>query len=280
MVNMELYKTVRREAEATQIIEKSKFIAYVKPAESKEEADAFIASIRKKHRDATHNVPAMVIGDKFQIQWASDDGEPQGTSGAPIVQMLVNEGITNVAIVVTRYFGGIKLGTGGLVRAYTSSAKLGLDAAGVCSVGEVCSMYVKVDYTYLSKMQNMAAAELGGFGAGGDVNAGAESVKLERSNVRKAAANDANAKHHSKSNVSLDANANADGKANGNISANGNARSNTAPAFLIKDLQYTDKVGFELLTLPEHEESIIALLANVTSGSAEVSGRKIVLEKL
>lgn len=274
MVNMELYKTVRREAEATQIIEKSKFIAYVKPAESKEEADAFIASIRKKHRDATHNVPAMVIGDKFQIQWASDDGEPQGTSGAPIVQMLVKEGITNVAIVVTRYFGGIKLGTGGLVRAYTSSAKLGLDAAGVCSVGEVCSMHVTVDYTYLSKLQNMAASELGSFGAGGDDNAGAESVKLERSNVRKTAANDANAKHHAKTNVSFDANANADGK------ANGNARSDAAPAFLIQDIQYTDKVGFELLTLPEHEESIIALLANVTSGSAEISGREIILEKL
>lgn len=274
MVNMELYKTVRREAEATQIIEKSKFIAYVKPAESKEEADAFIASIRKKHRDATHNVPAMVIGDKFQIQWASDDGEPQGTSGAPIVQMLVKEGITNVAIVVTRYFGGIKLGTGGLVRAYTSSAKLGLDAAGVCSVGEVCSMHVTVDYTYLSKLQNMAASELGGFGSGGDDNAGAESVKLERSNVRKAVANDANAKHHAKSNVSFDANANADGK------ANGNARSDAAPAFLIQDIQYTDKVGFELLTLPEYEESIIALLANVTSGSAEISGRAIILEKL
>lgn len=106
---MKLYSTVTRQAEAEQIIEKSRFIAYVAPAETKEEADEFIASVKKKHKDATHNVPAMVLGDQFQIQWASDDGEPQGTSGAPIVQMLVQEGITNVVVVVTRYFGGIKL---------------------------------------------------------------------------------------------------------------------------------------------------------------------------
>ena len=93
---MKLYSTVYEAAEAEQIIDKSRFIAYVSPAETKEEADAFIASIKKKHKDATHNVPAMVIGDKFQIQWASDDGEPEGTSGAPMVQMLVKEGITNV----------------------------------------------------------------------------------------------------------------------------------------------------------------------------------------
>ena len=118
---MELYKTVRNEAEVTNIIEKSRFIAYVRPVSSKEEADAFVAEIKAKHKDATHNVPAMVIGDKFQIQWASDDGEPQGTSGAPMVQMMVKEGITNVAVVVTRYFGGIKLGAGGLTRAYTKA---------------------------------------------------------------------------------------------------------------------------------------------------------------
>lgn len=150
------YKTVVKEAQAEQIIEKSRFIAYVKPVESKEEADDFIASIRAEHKAATHNVPAFVIGDQFQLQWASDDGEPQGTSGAPMVQMLVKEGITNVAIVVTRYFGGIKLGTGGLVRAYTSSAKLGLEAAGVCQVKEMAVMQFRIDYSYLSKMQNLA----------------------------------------------------------------------------------------------------------------------------
>ena len=157
---MKLYSTVLKQAQAEQIIEKSRFIAYVSPASTKEEADAFIASIRKKHKDATHNVPAMVLGEKFQVQWASDDGEPQGTSGAPMVQLLVSEGITDVVIVVTRYFGGIKLGTGGLVRAYTSSAKLGLEAAGVCDVEEMCLLTYEIDYTYLAKLQNLAAEGL------------------------------------------------------------------------------------------------------------------------
>lgn len=153
---MKLYSTIEKEAIAEQVIEKSKFITYVKPVTSKEEADEFITSIKKKHRDATHNVPAMVIGDKMQIQWASDDGEPQGTSGAPMVMMMVNAGITNVCVVVTRYFGGIKLGTGGLARAYTSSAKLGLEAAGICEVWEQSCLTFSFDYTYLAKLQNMA----------------------------------------------------------------------------------------------------------------------------
>ena len=157
---MELYKTVRKQAEAVQVIDKSRFIAHVCPVESREEADAFLAEIREQYKDATHNVPAMVIGDKSQIQWASDDGEPQGTSGAPMVQMMVKEGLTNLIVVVTRYFGGIKLGTGGLVRAYTSSAKLGLEAAGVCSVREMAELTVKIDYPYLAKIQNLASEQL------------------------------------------------------------------------------------------------------------------------
>ena len=157
---MELYKTERKQAEAVQVIDKSRFIAHVFPVESREEADAFLAEIREKYKDATHNVPAMVIGDKSQIQWASDDGEPQGTSGAPMVQMMVKEGLTNLIVVATRYFGGIKLGTGGLVRAYTSSAKLGLEAASVCSVREMAELTVKIDYPYLAKIQNMASEQL------------------------------------------------------------------------------------------------------------------------
>ncbi len=151
---MKLYNTVAKEASAEQTIEKSRFITYVKPVSTKEEADAFIEQIKKKHRDATHNVPAMVIGDKMQLQWASDDGEPQGTSGAPIVKMLTSAEITNLVVVVTRYFGGIKLGTGGLARAYTSSAKLGLEAAGICSVESQLCLTAEIDYTYLAKIKS------------------------------------------------------------------------------------------------------------------------------
>ena len=178
---MELYRTIRREACETQIIEKSKFIAHAKPVETREEADKFIGEIKSRYKDATHNVPAMVLGEKCQIQWASDDGEPQGTSGAPMVQMLVGEGLTNLVVVVTRYFGGIKLGTGGLVRAYTSSAKLAVEAAGICSVQQVCRLGVTLDYTYLSRFQQMASESIsegdGGFVIG-DINYG-EKVRLE-----------------------------------------------------------------------------------------------------
>lgn len=178
---MELYRTIRKEACETQIIEKSKFIAHAKPVETREEADKFIGEIKSRYKDATHNVPAMVLGEKCQIQWASDDGEPQGTSGAPMVQMLVGEGLTNLVVVVTRYFGGIKLGTGGLVRAYTSSAKLAVEAAGICSVQQVCRLGVTLDYTYLSRFQQMASEGIsegdGGFIIG-DINYG-EKVRLE-----------------------------------------------------------------------------------------------------
>jgi len=156
---MILYKTIDKAASVEQIIEKSKFIAHVSPANSKEAGDDFIAKIKSENKGATHNVPAMVIGDKFQIQWASDDGEPQGTSGAPIVQMLVSQGITNIAVVITRYFGGIKLGTGGLVRAYTSSAKLAVEAAGIIEIREMENFNVNLDYCYLNKLQNICSSE-------------------------------------------------------------------------------------------------------------------------
>ena len=151
---MKLFSTVQKRGDAEQVIERSRFIAHVLPVESREEAEAFFTEIRKEYRDATHNVPAMVIGDKAQLQWASDDGEPQGTSGAPMVQLMVRQGITNTAIIVTRYFGGIKLGTGGLVRAYTSSAKIGLESAGICDVEERDALDFIIDYKGFNRVQN------------------------------------------------------------------------------------------------------------------------------
>ena len=211
---MELYKTIKQQASAEQIIERSRFIAHAMPVSDREEADAFIASIKSQYKDATHNVPAMVLGDKSQIQWASDDGEPQGTSGAPIVQMLVSEGLTNLVIVVTRYFGGIKLGTGGLVRAYTSSAKLALEAAGVCSVQDVLKLTCEIDYSYLARFQKMVSETLAADPSEGD--------------------------------------------------ATGSA------AFALGDIVYGEKVQLELITLTENEEAVRGLIANITSGSAQI----------
>ncbi|MDD3350306.1 MAG: YigZ family protein [Eubacteriales bacterium] len=150
------YRTIKKEAEAELLVEKSRFIAYVKPVGSKEEADAFFSKIRGLHRNANHNVPAFVIGERFEQQWASDDGEPQGTSGVPMLQMMIKEGLTNVALIVTRYFGGIKLGTGGLMRAYTGAAKQALLAAEICEVHELALLAFSMDYTYLGKLQNLS----------------------------------------------------------------------------------------------------------------------------
>ncbi len=154
------YRSIKKEALAEHIIEKSRFIAHARPVETKEDALDFFEQIRSEHKSATHNVPAYVIGEKSHLQWASDDGEPQGTSGAPIVQMLVKEGLTNIAVIVTRYFGGIKLGTGGLVRAYTGAAKAAIQAAGVCNVKEMNTLSVKLDYSFLGKLQNLADSSL------------------------------------------------------------------------------------------------------------------------
>lgn len=151
---MTYYKTVSKYCEVEQTIEKSRFIGYIKPVETREEADAFIAEIRNLHRSATHNVPAYVIGEKSELQWASDDREPSGTAGTPILHMLTGEGVTNVVIVVTRYFGGIKLGTGGLVRAYGGTARMALEAAGIAVVKEMDILKFAIDYTYYGKIKN------------------------------------------------------------------------------------------------------------------------------
>lgn len=148
------FRTVYQSASAEEVIEKSRFIGYCRPIASEQEAIAFIESIKKKHWDATHNVPVYVLGENYNVQRYSDDGEPSGTAGVPILSMLKNEGITNVVVVVTRYFGGIKLGTGGLVRAYTQVAKLGLEAAMLIDKLLYAHLNVRVDYHLHGKLQN------------------------------------------------------------------------------------------------------------------------------
>ena len=155
---MVLYKSIYEYAEAECIVEKSRFIAHASPAETSDEAKLFVAEIKEKYKDATHNVPAFICGPGMEHQWQSDDGEPQGTSGMPILKLISSEELTNLVIVVTRYFGGIKLGTGGLARAYSHAAKLAIEKAGICEVREGIELTYSFDYTHLSKLQNLSGS--------------------------------------------------------------------------------------------------------------------------
>ena len=147
------YKTVYRGNEAEIIEKKSRFIATVKPVETEDEAIEFIESLKKKYWNATHNCSAYVIGERFQVQRCSDDGEPSGTAGKPMLDVLLGEEIHDVAVVVTRYFGGTLLGTGGLVRAYSSATKAGLEASTVITKMHGQKMTIGTDYTGLGKIQ-------------------------------------------------------------------------------------------------------------------------------
>lgn len=147
------YKTVYRGGEAEIIEKKSRFIATVKPVKTEEEAIAFIESMKKKYWNATHNCSAYVLGEHFQIQRCSDDGEPSGTAGKPMLDVLLGEEIHDVVVVVTRYFGGTLLGTGGLVRAYSSSTKEGLLASKVITKMHGQKISIQTDYTGLGKIQ-------------------------------------------------------------------------------------------------------------------------------
>ena len=146
------YKTVLADyAEDSFIEKKSEFISYVARIESEDEAKAFIEQIRKKHSDATHNCYAYILKGT-QIARFSDDGEPQGTAGMPILEVIKREGLVGVCIVVTRYFGGILLGAGGLVRAYAKGAKIGIDKAGVAEFVEHVTFDVSVSYAEYEKV--------------------------------------------------------------------------------------------------------------------------------
>lgn len=147
------YKTVYCGKEAEIIEKKSRFIATVKPVKSEEEAVAFIEALKKKYWNATHNCFAYVIGEHFQIQRCSDDGEPSGTAGKPMLDVLLGEEIHDTVVVVTRYFGGTLLGTGGLVRAYQSSTKAGLEASTIITKMHGHKISIETDYTGLGKIQ-------------------------------------------------------------------------------------------------------------------------------
>ena len=146
-------KTVYAGGEGEIVEKKSRFIATVRPVSSEEEAVAFINEMKKKYWDARHNCFAFVIGSNNEIQRFSDDGEPQGTAGKPILETLLNENLHNTLIVVTRYFGGTLLGTGGLVRAYGQSSKEGIRNSVIQKVCEGISFKLTVDYNSIGKIK-------------------------------------------------------------------------------------------------------------------------------
>lgn len=153
MSGKDAYKTVSEQSQSLLIEKKSKFIANVKPVDNEEDAIAFLNEMRSKYSDASHNVYAYVI-DENNIFRYSDDGEPSGTAGMPVLDAIRKSGIVDVIVVVTRYFGGTLLGTGGLVHTYGASAKQGLAASGIVT-RQLCDILsVKVDYSLLGKMQH------------------------------------------------------------------------------------------------------------------------------
>lgn len=148
------YFTIKEYAEKEIIIQKSRFIGYIQRAETEEEAQKFIREIQKKHYNATHNCFAYMIGDHNQIQKANDDGEPSGTAGIPILEVLKRQDLKNTVVVVTRYFGGVKLGAGGLIRAYGNTTTEVIKAAGIVKRELMQGVAVTVDYTVIGQLEN------------------------------------------------------------------------------------------------------------------------------
>ncbi len=145
------YRTIKTENNDEFIVKKSRFIGYVKPVKTQQEALDFISSIKSKHWDATHNVYAYVLREGG-VRRFSDDGEPQGTAGIPCLDVLLKEDVTDCCVVVTRYFGGIMLGAGGLVRAYSHGAKIALDSGGIITMSLCKIVKATADYNFYGRL--------------------------------------------------------------------------------------------------------------------------------
>ncbi|HNZ83341.1 MAG TPA: YigZ family protein [Sedimentibacter sp.] len=151
---MSNYKSIHKEGRDELIINKSRFIGTACPVETEDEALEFIDKVKREFKDATHNVYAYVIGENSNIQRYSDAGEPSGTAGMPVLNVINQENIKNAAVVVTRYFGGVLLGAGGLVRAYTKGSKIALESGIIVDKKLFYDVSFKIDYTLLGKMDN------------------------------------------------------------------------------------------------------------------------------
>ena len=148
------FRTIKEDGQVQEEIKKSRFICHSKRVYSEEEARAFIAAIKKEHYKATHNCSAFIIGERSEIKRTSDDGEPSGTAGAPMLGVLENHNLTNVCVVVTRYFGGIKLGAGGLIRAYAGSVALAVKEIGIVEVKEQAGIQIQMSYAQYQEYGN------------------------------------------------------------------------------------------------------------------------------
>ncbi|MCR3956211.1 MAG: YigZ family protein [Gudongella sp.] len=150
----ETYRTIAGRGADEFVINKSRFIGYGAPVTTEEEALAFIEEIKTRHKDATHNVSAYVLGRDSNIQRFNDDGEPSGTAGIPALEVLKKEELRNAAVVVTRYFGGVKLGGGGLIRAYTKGAKIAIEASVIVTMEKFNLIRMGINYTAYGKIEN------------------------------------------------------------------------------------------------------------------------------
>lgn len=156
---MQSYVTIYQGGQGEIVEKKSRFIAQVFPVETEEEAAGIIEETKKKYWDARHNCYAFVLGAGGEISRCSDDGEPSGTAGRPILEVITGRGLRNVLVIVTRYFGGTLLGTGGLVRAYSAATQAGIDASQVITKEAGYRLTVDTDYTGVGKLQYVAAKQ-------------------------------------------------------------------------------------------------------------------------
>ena len=148
------FRTIKEDGQVQEEIKKSRFICHAKRVYSEEEARDFITAIKKEHYKATHNCSAFIIGERSEIKRTSDDGEPSGTAGVPMLGVLENHNLTNVCVVVTRYFGGIKLGAGGLIRAYAGSVALAVKEIGIVEIKEQAGIQIQMSYAQYQEYGN------------------------------------------------------------------------------------------------------------------------------
>ena len=148
------FRTIKEDGQVQEEIKKSRFICHAKRVYSEEEARDFITAIKKEHYKATHNCSAFILGERSEIKRTSDDGEPSGTAGVPMLGVLENHNLTNVCVVVTRYFGGIKLGAGGLIRAYAGSVALAVKEIGIIEIKEQAGIAIQMSYAQYQEYGN------------------------------------------------------------------------------------------------------------------------------